>query len=119
MWPVSASASGFAGDEGTPRNGGRGGRRRPRRPAAGGNPGHGGHCARELSQEEILDLVVEAMLAAGGPGAEDDDLGDDDGDGVVADSLAGSLWGARDAPGPGEARRAGLRPCGIRLGPVF
>ena len=26
MWPVSASASGFAGDEGAPRNGGRGGR---------------------------------------------------------------------------------------------
>ena len=64
MWPVSASASGFAGDEGTPRNGGRGGRAdggRGGRPAAGGNPGPGGHRAGDLSQEEFLDLVVEAM----------------------------------------------------------
>ena len=115
MWPVSASASGFAGDEGTPRNGGRGGRAdagRGGRPAAGGNPGRGGHCARELSQEEILDLVVEAMLAAGGPGAEDDDL--DDGDGVDADSLADSLWGTRDwdTGGAGGAPGTGGQDCG-------
>ena len=104
MWPVSASASGFAGDEGAPRNrrGGRGGRAdagRGGRPAAGGSAGPDDHRAGDLSQEEILDLVVEAMLAAGGPGAEDDDLGDDDlgdDDGVDADSL----WGTRDAPGP-------------------
>ena len=97
MWPVTASASGFAGDEGTPRNAGRGGRAdagRGGRPAAGGSAGPDDHRAGDLSQEEILDLVVEAMLAAGGPGAEDDDLGDDDG--VDADSL----WGTRDAPGP-------------------
>ena len=101
MWPVSASASGFAGDEGTPRNGGRGGRAdagRGGRPAAGGNPGRGDPRAGDLSQEEILDLVVEAMLAAGGPGAEDDDLGDDDG--VDAGSLASSLWGTRCPAGP-------------------
>ena len=66
-------------------------------PRGGGNAGRGGHCAGDLSQEQILDLVVEAMLARGGPGAEDDDLGD--GDGVDA-SLAGSLWGTRDAAGP-------------------
>ena len=107
MWPVSASASGFAGDEGAPRNAGRGGR-----PAAGGSAWPDDHRAGDLSQEEILDLVVEAMLAAGGPGAEDDDLGDDDG--VDADSL----WGTRDAPGPGRPA-AGPRPCGIRLRAAF
>ena len=46
------------------------------------------------------------MLAAGGPGAEDDDLGGDD-DGANASSLAGSLaggcWDVRDAPGPRDA----------------
>ena len=46
------------------------------------------------------------MLAAGGPGAEDDDLGGDD-DGANAGSLAGSLaggcWDVRDAPGPRDA----------------
>ena len=130
MWPVSASASGFAGDEGTPRNGGRGGRAdagrggradagRGGRPAAGGNPGRGGHCARDLSQEEILDLVVEAMLAAGGPAGEDDDLGDDDG--VDADSLAGSLWGTRDwdtgaAAGPPGTGGQDCGPAGFGSG---
>ena len=38
------------------------------------------------------------MLARGGPGPEDDDLGDDDG--VDADSLAGTCWDVRDAAGP-------------------
>ncbi len=94
MWSVSASAPGFPGDQGTPRNAGRGGP-----PAGGGNVGPGDHRAGDLSQEQILDLVVEAMLAAGGPGAEDDDLGDDDG--VDADSLAGSLWDTRDGAAPG------------------
>ena len=41
------------------------------------------------------------MLAAGGPGAEDDDLGDDDG--ANAGGLAGSCWDVRDAPGPRDA----------------
>ena len=52
------------------------------------------------------------MLAAGGPGAEDDDL--DDGDGVDADSLAGSLWGTRDwdAGGAGGAPGTGGQDCG-------
>ena len=109
---MSASASGFAGDDGTPRNGGRGGRRGPADadrggpPAGGGNAGPDDHHADDLSQEEILDLIVEAMLAAGGPGAEDDDLGGDD-DGANAGSLAGSLaggcWDVRDAPGPRDA----------------
>ena len=73
MWLVSASASGFPGDEGTPRDGGRGGRADAGRggawrpPAAGGNAGPDDHCAEDLSQEEILDLIVEAMLAQGGP----------------------------------------------------
>ena len=101
---MSASASGFAGDDGTPRNGGRGGRGGPAGadrggpPAGGGNAGPDDHHADDLSQEEILDLIVEAMLAAGGPGAEDDDLGDDDG--ANAGSLAGGCWDVRDAPGP-------------------
>ena len=108
---ASASASGFAGDDGTPRNGGRGGRGGPADadrggpPAGGGNAGPDDHHADDLSQEEILDLIVEAMLAAGGPGAEDDDLGGDD-DGANAGSLAGSgrgCWDVRDAPGPRDA----------------
>ena len=79
-------------------------------PAAGGNPGRGGHCAGDLSQEEILDLVVEAMLAAGGPGAEDGDLGDDD-NGVDADGLAGSLRDTRDwDTGDAAGRRAPAGP---------
>ena len=108
---MSASASGFAGDDGTPRNGGRGGRGGPAGadrggpPAGGGNAGSDDHHADDLSQEEILDLIVEAMLAAGGPGAEDDDLGDDDGAnaGSLAGSLAGGCWDVRDAPGPRDA----------------
>ena len=120
VWPVSASASGFAGNEGTPRHGGRGGRAdagRGGRPAAGGNPGHGGHCADDLSQEQILDLVVEAMLAAGGPGAEDDDLGDDDGDGVDAGSLWDTRdWDTRDAAGPPGTGGPGCGPAGFGSG---
>ena len=52
------------------------------------------------------------MLAAGGPGAEDDDLGD--GDGVDADSLAGSLWGTRDWDTGGAAGPPGTggQDCG-------
>ena len=111
---MSASVSGFAGDDGTPRNGGRGGRGGPAGadrggpPAGGGNAGSDDHHADDLSQEEILDLIVEAMLAAGGPGAEDDDLGDDDGanagsPGSPAGSLAGGCWDVRDAPGPRDA----------------
>ena len=50
------------------------------------------------------------MLAAGGPGAEDDDLGDDDG--VDADSL----WDPRDAPGPPGA---GEQAPGPGPGPGF
>ena len=53
------------------------------------------------------------MLAAGGPGAEDDDLGDDDG--VDADSL----WGTRDAPGPGEAGGQAPGPAGFGSGQPF
>ena len=41
------------------------------------------------------------MLAAGGPGAEDDDLGDDDG--ANAGSPAGGCWDVRDAPSPRDA----------------
>ena len=88
MWLVSASASGFAWDEGTPRNGGRGGQ-----PAGGGNASPDDHRADDLGQEEILDLVVEAMLARGGPPPEDDEPADDDG-------YADSLWETREAPGP-------------------
>ena len=97
MWPVSASASGFPGDEGTPRNGGRGGRADAGRagpPAAGGYAGRGDHRAEDLSQEEILDLVVEAMLARGGPAPEEDDLAYED------NGYAGVLSDTRDAPGP-------------------
>ena len=63
------------------------------------------------------------MLAAGGPGAEDDDLGDDDG--VDADSL----WGTRDttgppgvgeqAPGPGPGFGSGQPFDVARPGPVL
>ena len=88
MWLVSASASGFAWDEGTPRNGGRGGQ-----PAGGGNASPDDHRADDLGQEEILDLVVGAMLARGGPPPEDDEPADDDG-------YADSLWETREAPGP-------------------
>ena len=56
--------------------------------------------AGDLSQEEILDLVVEAMLARGGPAGEDDDLADDDG-------YAGSFSGPRDAPGPPDTGEQG------------
>ena len=123
MWPVSASGSGFAGDEGTPRHGGRSGRAgagrggragagRGGRPAAGGSAGPGGPRADDLSQEQILDLVVEAMLAAGGPGA-----GDGDGDGVDA----GSRWGTRDwdtgdAAGPPGTGGPGCGPAGFGSG---
>ena len=73
----------------------------------------------DLSQEEILDLVVEAMLAAGGPGAEDGDLGDDDG-GVDADGLAGSLrdtrdWDTGDTGDTGDT--AGRAPAGPAAAP--
>ena len=59
------------------------------------------------------------MLAAGGPGAEDDDLGDDDG--VDADSLAGSLWGTRDwdtrdAAGPPGTGGQDCGPAGFGSG---
>ena len=110
------AAGGSAGPDGPPAGGGSAGPDGP--PAGGGSAGPDDHRADDLSQEEILDLVVEAMLAAGGPGAEDDDLGD--GDGVDAGSLAGSLLGTRDwdtgdRGGPAGRRRAGLRPRGIRL----
>ena len=102
MWPVSASASGCAGDGGTPRHGrgGRAGDGRGGPPAGGGSAGPDDHRAGDLSQEEILDLVVEAMLARGGPAGEDDDLADDDGD-------AGSFSGPRDAPGPPDTGEQG------------
>ena len=101
--------------------------RRPRRPgsagrggppAGGGSAGPDDHRAGDLSQEEILDLVVEAMLARGGPGAEDDDLGDDDG--ADAGSLAAALGHAGRA-GPAGRRRAGLpaRPAGFGSGQPF
>ena len=85
--------------------------------AAGGSAGPGDPRADDLSQEQILDLVVEAMLAAGGPGAEDDDLGDDDGDGVDA----GSRWGTRDwdtgdAAGPPGTGGPGCGPAGFGSG---
>ena len=126
MWLVSASASGFPGDEGTPRNGGRGGRAdagRGRPPAAGGNAGRGDHCAEDLSQEEILDLIVEAMLAQGGPAPEEDDLGDED------DGYAGSPWDMRDVPtlqdtdeqncGPGPGFGSGQPLDVLRPGPAL
>ena len=109
MQLVPASASGCAGDGGPPRHGrgGRAGAGRDGPSAGGGSAGHGGpraggggagpddHRAGDLSQEEILDLVVEAMLAQGGPLPEEDDLADgDDGD------AAGSCSDPRDAPGP-------------------
>ena len=81
-----------------PRHGGPGGRA----DAGRGGPPAGGGCAGpdqragDLSQEEILDLVVEAMLARGGPAAEEDDLADDDG-------YAGRCWDAGDAPGPQDS----------------
>ena len=53
------------------------------------------------------------MLAAGGPGAEDDDLGDDDG--VDADSL----WGTRDAPGPPGTGKQDTGEQAPGLGPGF
>ena len=95
MQLVSASASGCAGDGGTPRHGrgGRAGAGRGGPPAGGGSAGPDDPRAGDLSQEEILDLVVEAMLARGGPAGEDDDLADDDG-------YAGRCWDLRDAPGP-------------------
>ena len=126
MWLVSASASGFPGDEGTPRNGGRGGRAdagRGRPPAAGGNAGRGDHCAEDLGQEEILDLIVEAMLAQGGPAPEEDDLGDED------DGYAGSPWDMRDVPalqdtdeqncGPGPGFGSGQPLDVLRPGPAL
>ena len=100
MWAVSASASGYPGDDGTPRNAGRGGRAdagHASPPAGGGSAGRGDTRAEDLSQEQILDLVVEAMVARGGPGAEDDDLGDED------DGDAGRCWDTRDVPGPPDA----------------
>ena len=78
-----------------PRHGGP----RGRAALAAADPPAGGGCAGpdqragDLSQEEILDLVVEAMLARGGPAAEEDDLADDDG-------YAERCWDAGDAPGP-------------------
>ena len=119
---ASASASGFAGDDGTPRNGGRGGRGGPADadrggpPAGGGSAGPDDHHADDLSQEEILDLIVEAMLAAGGPGAEDDDPGGDD-DGANAGSppaaspVAAWTCGTRRARGR-RAQDADGRDCG-------
>ena len=107
---MSASASGCAGDGGMPRNGGRGGRADAGR---GGRPPQAAALAPtitapgDLSQEEILDLVVEAMLARGGPGGEEDDLGDDDG-GVDADGLAAAS-GTRGTADTGDPRE---RPAG-------
>ena len=53
------------------------------------------------------------MLAAGGPGAEDDDPGGAD-DGANAGGLAGGCWDVRDAPGPRDAgsQDADGRDCG-------
>ena len=102
-----------------PRNGGRGGRAdagRGGRPAAGGSTGPGDPRADGLSQEEILDLVVEAMLARGGPGAEDGDLGDDDG-GVDADGLRDTGdWDTGDAAGPPGTGGPGCGPAGFGSG---
>ena len=60
------------------------------------------------------------MLAAGGPGAEDGDLGDDD-DGVDADGLAGSLrdtrdWDTGDAAGRPGTGGPGCGPAGVGSG---
>ena len=126
MQLVPASASGCAGDGGPPRHG-RGGRAGagPGGPAAGGGsasrggPRAGGGSAGpddrragDLSQEEILDLVVEAMLARGGPAGEDDDLADGGGD-------AGGGWEPWDAPGPGEAGGQDCGPAGFGSGRSF
>ena len=81
MWLVSALASGFPEDEGTPRDVGHRGR-----PDAGfggsradgSAAGHDEHRGGELSQEEILDLIVEAMLAQGDLPPEEDDLTEED-----------------------------------------
>ena len=62
------------------------------------------------------------MLAAGGPGAEDDDLaGDGDGvdGGVDAGSLACGCRGPRDAPGPGDAGGQDCGPAGFGSGGPF
>ena len=59
------------------------------------------------------------MLAAGGPGAEDDDLaGDGDGvDGGV--DAGGGCRGPRDAPGPGDAGGQDCGPAGFGSGGPF
>ena len=61
---VTAAAAG-PGRDGPPAGGGSAGHGGP--PAGGGGAGPDDHRAGDLSQEEILDLVVEAMLARGGP----------------------------------------------------
>ena len=109
MWPVPASASGCAGDDGTPRHAGPGGRAGAGRsgPPAGSGRAGPDQRAGDLSQEEILDLVVEAMHARGGPAAGEDDLADDD-------------WVRRALLGPGgRAGPAGHRRTSPRPGPGF
>ena len=80
--------------------------------AGGGSAGPDDRRAGDLSQEEILDLVVEAMLARGGPAGEDDDLADGGGD-------AGGGWEPWDAPGPGEAGGQAPGPAGFGSGQPF
>jgi hypothetical protein len=107
MWLVSASASGIPAEEGTPRNGGRGGRADgglSGSPAGDVNAGPEGYRTDDLSQEEILDLIVEAMIAQGGPPPEEDDLTDED----VRDT--GGPWDVRDAPEPQDTEEQGSAP---------
>ena len=109
------AAGGSARPGGPPAAGGSAGPDGP--PAGGGSARPDDHRAGDLSQEEILDLVVEAMLAAGGPGAEDDDLGDDDGDGADAGSLWGTRdWDTRDPAGPPGAGGQDCGPAGFGSG---
>ena len=104
---MSASAPGIPADEGTPRDGDRGGRADDgvgSLPAGRGNAGPDGYRADDLSQEEILDLIVEAMIARGGPSPEEDDPADED------EWDADGPWDTPDARGPQDAEEQGSAP---------
>ncbi len=59
------------------------------------------------------------MLAAGGPGAEDDDLAGDGDGGVDDGGLAGGCGGPREAPGPVDAGGQAPGPAGFGSGGPF
>ena len=104
---MSASAPGIPADEGTPRDGDRGGRADDgvgSLPAGRGNAGPDGYRADDLSQEEILDLIVEAMIARGGPSPEEDDPADED------KWDADDPWDTPDARGPQDTEEQGSAP---------